>query len=211
MSIPKVCLCDSGDGGGQFNFGNCVMWFTVLQPLPSGWADATVDSKEVTLCQISHHSSAVTPSISFTLKVVSDFSWTLFFYNQRVEVDSCSVLASNQSVLRSQQILPILWLLSVPVCWQPWRPIPPTAGPTPGGVHGLHSLYYPWQKFTEIYRSLACALKMLRGGRSGKAAGWKRQWKLAKEPVSRPKKYKQWTDRSNHLLWYWYILRSKMK
>jgi len=74
---------------------------TVLKPLPSGWADATVDSKEVTLCQISHHSSAITPSISFTLKVASDLSWTLFFYNQRVEVDSCSVLASTQSVLRS--------------------------------------------------------------------------------------------------------------
>jgi len=35
------------------------------------------------------------------LKVASDLSWTLFFYNQRVEVDSCSVLASTQSVLRS--------------------------------------------------------------------------------------------------------------
>ena len=89
---------------------------TVLQPLPSGWADATVDSKEVTLCQISHHSSAVTPSISFTLKVVSDFSWTLFCYNQRVEVDSCSVLASTQSVLRSPADLTNLMALVSDSC-----------------------------------------------------------------------------------------------
>ena len=74
---------------------------TVLQPLPSDWADATVDSEELTLCRISHHSSAVTPSISFTLKVADDLSWTLFFYNQRIEADSCPALASTQSVICS--------------------------------------------------------------------------------------------------------------
>ena len=76
-------------------------WLTVLQPLPSDWADVAVDNEEVTLCCISHHSSAVTPSISFTLKVAKDLSWTLFFYNQRIEADSSSALTSTRSVLRS--------------------------------------------------------------------------------------------------------------
>ena len=74
---------------------------TVLQPLPSGWTDATVGIEEVTLCRISNHSAALTPVISFTLKIAKDFTWTLFFSNQRIEADCCSALASTEQLLRS--------------------------------------------------------------------------------------------------------------
>ena len=58
-------------------------------------------TEEVTLCQISNHSAALTLVISFTLKVAKDFTWTLFFSNQRIEADRCLTLASTEQLLRS--------------------------------------------------------------------------------------------------------------
>ena len=75
---------------------------TVLRPFPSGWIDATVDSnEEITLCQFSRLTSAVTPAVSFTLKIAKDLSWTLFFFSQRIKADQCSTLVSTQLLLGS--------------------------------------------------------------------------------------------------------------
>ena len=51
---------------------------TALRLLPTGWTDASLGSEELTFCQISHHSSAVTPTVSLTLKIATDLSWALF-------------------------------------------------------------------------------------------------------------------------------------
>ena len=74
---------------------------TELQSLPSGWMDATVGTEEVTLCWISNHSTALTPVIRFTLKIATDFTWTLFFSNQRIKTNCCLTLASKEPLLRS--------------------------------------------------------------------------------------------------------------
>ena len=74
---------------------------TELQSLPSGWMDATVGTKEVTLCRISNGSTALTPVIRFTLKIATDFTWTLFFSNRRIETDRCPTLSSKEPLLRS--------------------------------------------------------------------------------------------------------------
>ena len=74
---------------------------TELQSLPSAWMDATVGTKEVTLCRISNHSTALTPVIRFTLKIATDFTWIPFFSNQRIETDRWSTLASKELLLRS--------------------------------------------------------------------------------------------------------------
>ena len=63
--------------------------------------DATVGTEEVTLCWISNHSTALTPLIRFTLKIATDFTWTLFFSNQRIETNRCPTLASKEPLLRS--------------------------------------------------------------------------------------------------------------
>ena len=73
----------------------------VLQSLPTGWMDASVGTEEVTLCQISNYSAALTPVIRFTLKIAIDFTWTLFFFDQRIETGRCPTLASKQPLLRS--------------------------------------------------------------------------------------------------------------
>ena len=66
---------------------------TTLNLIQNGWTVATSNSEAVTLCHLHSHSSAATPFVDFTLKVIRDLTWSLYFFDQMIERDACDVLA----------------------------------------------------------------------------------------------------------------------
>ena len=74
---------------------------TTLNLVQNGWTVATSNSEAVTLCHLCTHSSAATPFVDFTLKVIEDLTWSLYFFDQMIERDACDVLAGIPNSLVS--------------------------------------------------------------------------------------------------------------
>ncbi len=74
---------------------------TTAQLLPSGWVDGTRCEQELTLCRLTSDPDRPTPSIRFTITIVEDFTWIVFFHAQRLEKDSSCVLQEVPSTVRS--------------------------------------------------------------------------------------------------------------
>ena len=74
---------------------------TTLNLIQNGWTLATSNSEVVTLCDLHSHSSAATPFVDFTMKVIQDLTWSLYFFDQMIERDACDVLAGIPNSLVS--------------------------------------------------------------------------------------------------------------
>ena len=90
----------------------------VSVPDGSGWAYQTANGKH-SFCKLSSLSgSSATPmSVSHTVKVFNDYTWSLHVYSNKVETSTCATLKHFPSHLTSEKLLDVLTTLDrLPVC-----------------------------------------------------------------------------------------------
>jgi len=69
----------------------------------AGWIDASNELGECRLvfCRLVQSNASEAEQISFTLRIQDDFSWSVLFYQQPIEVSSCQLLGAFPENLQS--------------------------------------------------------------------------------------------------------------